>query len=117
MRRIATLLALAVLVLGPTGTSPAGARTVHAAAVRSDTGDASWYDAPGDELEAAHRTLPFGTKVLVKNRQNGNRVVVVINDRGPYGVPGRIIDLSSEAFAKLAPLGQGVIQVKIWWWG
>jgi rare lipoprotein A (peptidoglycan hydrolase) len=40
---------------------------------------------------------------------------VVINDRGPYGVPGRIIDLCDSAFAQIAPLGQGVADVRITW--
>lgn len=44
-------------------------------------------------LTAAHRTLPFGTKVRVTNKQNGRSVVVTINDRGPF-IRGRIIDLT-----------------------
>ena len=47
-------------------------------------------------LTAAHRTLPFGTKVQVTNRRNGRTVVVTINDRGPF-VHGRIIDLTPAA--------------------
>src|SRR4249919_4064986 len=47
-------------------------------------------------LTAAHRTLPFGTKVTVTNKHNGHSVVVTINDRGPF-VRGRIIDLSPAA--------------------
>ena len=57
--------------------------------------------------------LPFGTHVTVTNIATGESVVVVINDRGPFG--GRIIDLSDEAFAVLAPLGQGVMQVRLTW--
>jgi rare lipoprotein A len=49
----------------------------------------------------------------VTNVATGESVVVVINDRGPFG--GRIIDLSDEAFARLAPLGQGVMQVRLAW--
>jgi rare lipoprotein A len=49
-----------------------------------------------DDLTAAHRTLPFGTRVRVTNRRNGKSVVVRINDRGPF-VSGRIIDLSRAA--------------------
>jgi rare lipoprotein A len=47
-------------------------------------------------LTAAHRTLPFGTKVKVTNKKNGNSVVVRINDRGPF-VSGRVIDLTPAA--------------------
>ena len=48
-------------------------------------------------LTAAHRTLPFGTRVRVTNRRNGRSVVVVINDRGPARWTGRDIDLSLGA--------------------
>jgi resuscitation-promoting factor RpfB len=79
----------------------------------SQVGEASWYDTPWDGLTAAHPWLPFGTRVTVTNVATGESVVVVINDRGPFG--GRIIDLSDEAFAVLAPLGQGVMQVHLAW--
>jgi rare lipoprotein A len=61
---------------------------------------------------AAHRTLPFGTKVKVTNVKNGRSVVVRINDRGPF-VKGRIIDLSRSAFARIGDPRAGVIRVKI----
>jgi rare lipoprotein A len=50
----------------------------------------------GDALTAAHRTLPFGTKVLVTNTRNGRSVPVTINDRGPFA-PGRVIDVTPAA--------------------
>lgn len=78
----------------------------------SQSGTASWYGASG--LTAAHRTLPMGTVVRVRNLANGRTVTVVIRDRGPYG-KGRIIDLSDAAFARLAPLGKGLIRVEIEW--
>jgi rare lipoprotein A len=61
---------------------------------------------------AAHKTLPFGTKVKVKNLKNGKTVIVKINDRGPF-VEGRIIDLSRKAAKKLGMLNDGVVQVEI----
>jgi uncharacterized protein YabE (DUF348 family) len=80
----------------------------------SQTGEASWYSfAPSGGLTAAHPWLPFGTVVTVTNLANGETVQVVINDRGPFG--GRIIDLSDEAFARIAPLSQGVCQVHLSW--
>lgn len=62
---------------------------------------------PG-ELTAAHRSLPFGTRVKVTNKKNGKTVTVRINDRGPF-VRGRIIDLTPAAarqlgFSGLAPV-------------
>jgi uncharacterized protein YabE (DUF348 family) len=80
----------------------------------SENGVASWYSfAPGSGLTAAHPWLPFGTVVTVTNLENGKRIQVVINDRGPFG--GRVIDLSEEAFSALASLGHGVIDVRLTW--
>jgi len=65
-----------------------------------------------DSMTAAHRTLPFGTEVIVKNLNNGKSVKVRINDRGPF-VKGRIIDLTRAAFSRIANLGKGVAKVEI----
>jgi rare lipoprotein A (peptidoglycan hydrolase) len=82
----------------------------------SQVGQASFYDfCKIDGDYAAHLTLPFGTVVTVRNLDNDQTVTVVINDRGPYGVPGRIIDLCDSAFAQIAPLGQGLADVEITW--
>jgi hypothetical protein len=82
----------------------------------TQSGQASWYDfCKIDGNYAAHLTLPFGTVVTVTNVDNGESVTVVINDRGPYGVPGRIIDLCDSAFAQIAPLSQGVADVTLTW--
>ena len=64
------------------------------------------------DMTAAHRTLPFGTKVLVTNKSNGRSVVVTINDRGPF-VGGRIIDLSTGAAGAIGMLGAGVAPVSL----
>lgn len=63
-------------------------------------------------LTGAHRTLPFGSRVLVTNLSNGRQVVVRINDRGPH-VKGRIIDLTRSAFARIADVDKGVADVEI----
>ena len=63
-------------------------------------------------MTAAHKTLPFGTRVVVTNIKNGKTVTVRINDRGPF-VKGRIIDLSRAAFAKIENLEKGLAEVKI----
>ena len=64
------------------------------------------------ELTAAHKTLPFGTKVRVTNEANGKSVVVRINDRGPF-VKGRIIDLSTAAFVSIGSTDSGIAKVKL----
>lgn len=61
---------------------------------------------------AAHKTLPFGTKVKVTNLANGKKVKVRINDRGPY-IQGRIIDLSKKAARRLDMIQAGVVDVSI----
>jgi len=91
----------------------------------TQTGGASYYakkfdgkrTASGDKFRnskrtAAHRTLPFGTKVKVTNLKNGKSVMVKINDRGPFAA-GRIIDLSRKAARKIDMLDAGVARVEI----
>ena len=92
---------------------------------RAFSGSASWYG-PGfhgrktangerynmNALTAAHRSLPFGTRVRVTNRNNGKSVVVRINDRGPYA-GGRVIDLSRGAAQAVSMMGSGVIPVSL----
>ena len=63
-------------------------------------------------LTAAHRYLPFGTKVVVTRLDDGRAVTVRINDRGPF-VRGRIIDLSHAAAQKLDMLRLGVVKVRV----
>jgi rare lipoprotein A len=61
-------------------------------------------------LTAAHRTLPFGTKVKVTNQRNGKSVVVRINDRGPFA-RGRVLDLSKAAASQLGFIRSGHTKV------
>lgn len=89
------------------------------------SGIASWYG-PGfhgnrtatgeiynqNAMTAAHKSLPFGTNVVVTNLNNGRSVVVRINDRGPF-VRGRIIDLSAAAARVLGMMDSGVAPVKV----
>lgn len=93
-----------------------------AAEAGPSTGMASYYKsgkrtANGERFNpqgftAAHRTLPFGTKVLVTNLRNGKSVIVRINDRGPF-IRGRIIDLSLGAARAVGLTASGVAKVKI----
>ena len=89
----------------------------------TETGVASYYSdsfngkqtANGEkfsnkDLTAAHKTLPFGTKVKVLNPKNGKSVKVRINDRGPF-LAGRIIDLSKMAAQKIDMINAGILQV------
>ena len=90
------------------------------AMAHAQCGRASWYaltskTASGERMNpaamtAAHRSLPFGTKVKVVNPGNGKVVVVRINDRGPFA-RGRILDLSKAAAAKLGFLRAGHTKV------
>jgi|SRR5690242_9151468 rare lipoprotein A len=69
-----------------------------------------WFNP--NAMTAAHKTLPFGTRVRVTHSGSGRSVDVVINDRGPY-VAGRIIDLSRAAASAIGMTGQGVAKVKM----
>ena len=100
----------------------ASAQTVQPPA---ETGIASWYGAPyhgrqsasgeiydQEQLTAAHRTLPFGTRVRVRRLNSDESVVVRINDRGPF-VNSRIIDLSHAAAVRLGIVDGGVAPVTL----
>jgi len=63
-------------------------------------------------MSAAHRALPFNTRVLVTNLDNGKKVEVRINDRGPF-IKGRIIDLSYGAARKIGMVGPGTARVRL----
>ena len=73
---------------------------------------ASGEQSNAGELTAAHRTLPFGTRVRVTNLSSGQSVTVRINDRGPF-VRGRIVDVSHAAAEQLGLVGRGVAKVKL----
>lgn len=64
------------------------------------------------DMTAAHKTLPFGTYVMVTNLENGKSVIVKINDRGPF-IKGRIIDLSYAAAKFIDMVGPGVVPVRV----
>jgi rare lipoprotein A len=91
----------------------------------SEKGMASWYSYPKgsrrtatgeafdpDGLTAAHKTLPLPCLVEVTNLENGRKLKVRVNDRGPF-VQGRIIDLSKRAAEKLGFDGKGLVKVKV----
>lgn len=92
------------------------------AAAGSWTGKASFYSSgsrtasgarfhPGG-MTAAHRTLPFGTRVKVTNLENGISTLLTINDRGPF-MGGRVIDVTTRAAKVLGFLARGVVRVRV----
>ncbi len=116
-------------VTAPTPVAPATPVSVTPAPVTpapvTMTGNASWYGEPHhgrltasgepfdmNALTAAHRSLPFGTRLRVVNLENDRAVEVRINDRGP-GISGRVLDLSYAAARALGAVGGGVIPVRM----
>lgn len=69
-----------------------------------------WFNP--NAMTAAHKTLPFGTRVRVTNLNNGRSVTVTINDRGPY-IRGRVIDLSRAAASAVGMTGSGIARVSM----
>lgn len=120
MGRLAAVVAIFVLAA-----SPSFARINHHANQDGENGIASTYSlklvghatASGEKLDrksmtAAHGRLPFGTRLVVTNKRNGRKVIVTVNDRGPYK-KGRIIDLSPAAAAQLGMQRAGLAPVQI----
>lgn len=112
------LLALAGCAGQPQQVAAPGPSPDDGAAPCSQVGMASWYRgssrdrASPQDLVAAHRSLPFGTFVLVTAIETGQSIVVRINDRGPFG-RGRIIDLSRAAADQLGMRYDGVARVRL----
>lgn len=122
---ICALVTLLLVLWTGCGKKPKARVPVPAAPGSIEEGNASWYGYPYhgrqaangeiydmEKLTAAHRTLPFGTWVLVENKQNGKIVTVRITDRGPF-VDGRIIDLSRAAARQIDMLGPGTAPVRV----
>jgi rare lipoprotein A len=122
MRNLVLALLSGVLLLGSGCASKAQPNTYSTYA---EVGQASYYGvqwhgrttANGERMNihamtAAHKTLPFHTRVRVTMLSTGKSVVVRINDRGPF-VKGRIIDLSDEAAKRIGLLGKGLAKVRI----
>ena len=102
--------------------APAASERQTAGTKGADYGLASFYSydphtASGEkfdknELTAAHRTLPFGTRLRVTDVDTGRSVTVRVNDRGPF-VRGRVVDVSASAAETLGIKGKGVAKVKV----
>jgi rare lipoprotein A len=101
-----------------------GAMTVHAQSVTTFSGKAAYYDPDykgkttsgepydGRKFTAAHKTLPFGTRLRVTDVKTGRSTTVVVNDRGPF-TPGRVIDLSLAAAKEIGMIKRGIIAVTV----
>jgi rare lipoprotein A len=120
--RPVTIAALAALTFLLPFATTADARPIPSGAARSFEGVASHYwqgkkTANGesynpDGITAAHRTLPFGTRVKVTDKASGRSVVVRINDRGPF-IGGRVIDLSRGAAKAIGMTSKGIGRVRV----
>ena len=118
MKRLLSPVALTLALLVSAPALPDSA----SAAPLTQCGKASWYamtskTASGERaspntMTAAHRSLPFGTKVRVTNQRNGRSVILRINDRGPF-IKGRIIDVTKKAAARLGFLSSGWTRVVV----
>ena len=125
LRSLTATLGLLVLLQGLACRSPSVPPPQTVKKGYTERGLASWYG-PGfhgrrtangevydmHAMTAAHKTLPFGTVVEVRNRDNGKSARVRINDRGPF-VKGRIIDLSKKGAKKIDMIGTGTARVEI----
>jgi peptidoglycan lytic transglycosylase len=106
-----SVLAFCLLLAGP---------LIGPVAAGSWTGKASYYDYKGrtasgqkpGTLTAAHRTLPFGTRLKVTNLKNNKSTLVIVSDRGPF-IPSRIVDVSRAAAETLGFKDKGVSEVRI----
>jgi hypothetical protein len=81
------------------------------AAKHSFSGMCAYYPGRGGGFTAAHKTLPFGTRVRVTDSKTGRNVTVRINDRGPFN-KGRVLDLSTSAAKALGITERGVVMVR-----
>ena len=106
------ILLTSVLCLFATNASANGLASYYWQPQRVASG--GWFNP--NAMTAAHKTLPFGTKVKVTNKKNGKSVVVTINDRGPY-IKGRVIDLSKAAAQRIQMTKSGVVPVTIVYMG
>jgi rare lipoprotein A len=98
----------------PSATKSAAAGSSYAVAsfYKDDTETASGEKFDPQELTAAHRTLPFGTRLRVTNVETGRSVTVRVNDRGPF-IAGRSVDLSYSAADRIGMIDRGVTKVKV----
>lgn len=113
---------LPALAVGVVAIAASTSLSITPAEAGTQCGGASWYKLSGktasgernnpSAMTAAHRSLPFGTRVKVQNLRNGKFVVVRINDRGPF-IRGRVIDVSRAAAQQLGMVSSGTAKVRL----
>lgn len=111
MRTIISVFAVAAALIAGGVQAEAGERGMASFyGYRSKTANGEMMNP--NAMTAAHKTLPFGTRVRVTNTRTGRSVIVRINDRGPF-IRGRIIDVSTGAARALGMIGAGVAPVTV----
>lgn len=113
------------IIVNATKSNPKDIEEAVEEAKEKITGIVSWYadkfhgkkTSSGEaydknDFTAAHKTLPFGTKVKVTNQDNGKSVIVKINDRGPHS-KNRLMDLSRAAFSEIGSVNSGILKVEM----
>lgn len=105
---LTTLMFLSPLTAGPASAVECGRASWYAMTSRTASGVRS----NPNGYFAAHRTLPFGTRIRVENLRNGRIVEVSVNDRGPF-VRGRVVDVTKAAAAKLGFIRAGTAPVRV----
>jgi rare lipoprotein A len=127
LRRLPAILLLGFATACASRQAPRPVPTIPARTGAWEEGVASWYGGKdgfegkptasgeiydGNQMTAAHRTLPLGTVVEVQNLENGKTARVRINDRGPF-IKGRILDLSRTAAGLLGLIGPGIATIRL----
>jgi rare lipoprotein A len=113
MKTIVTILGVMALSILPIAATEYGVASYYTVRSNHGTRTASGVALKDSALTAAHKTLPFGTKIKITNLKNNKSVVVVITDRGPF-IKGRIVDVSLAAADQLGFRQNGIAKkVKI----
>jgi rare lipoprotein A len=112
MKTLLTILGIIALSILPIAATEYGVASYYTVKSNHGTRTASGIALKDAALTAAHKTLPFGTKIKVTNLKNNKSVVVIITDRGPF-TKGRVVDVSLAAADQLGFKQYGIVKVKL----